>query len=178
MYTKILVPLDGSESSMSGLGEAIKIAQEHAGALRLLHVVELPSPLLDYGYGQGNCRSDVLASLCQVGKSILGKAESMVRQHGLAADCMMFESGSGSAAHVILEQATQWGASLIVMGAHTPCAPGRIGRVSADVIAESAIPVLMVRGVPSVMVPVSHRELDYRFDPAGSAAPSESHSCA
>jgi len=68
MYTKILVPLDGSESSMSGLNEAIKVAEEHTGALRLLHIVELPSPLLDYGYSQGDCRNDVLASLCQVGK--------------------------------------------------------------------------------------------------------------
>jgi nucleotide-binding universal stress UspA family protein len=168
MYTKILVPLDGSESSMSGLNEAIKIAEEHAGALRLLHIVELPSPLLDYGYSQGDRRNDVLASLCQVGKNILNKGESIVRQHRLAADCLMFESGSESAADVILEQARQWGASLIVMGAHTPSARGRIGRVSADVIAESAIPVLMVRGVPTVVTTVRHRELNYDFAPVTS----------
>ena len=60
------------------------------------------------------------------------------------------------------------GASLIVMGAHTPSARGRIGRVSADVIAESAIPVLMVRGVPTVVTTVRHRELNYDFVPAAS----------
>src|ERR1700677_2563890 len=108
MYTKILVPIDGSESSMSGLNEAIKIAKEHTASVRLLHVVELPSPLLDYGYGQGSSRNEVLASLCRVGKNILSEAESIVRQQGLVADCLMFESGSGSAADVILEQARQW----------------------------------------------------------------------
>jgi nucleotide-binding universal stress UspA family protein len=168
MYKKILVPLDGSESSMSGLSEAIKIAEEHCGALRLLHVVELPSPLLDYGYGRTDCRSDVLASLSHVGKNILSKAESIVRQHGLAVDCLMFESGSGSPADVILEQAGQWGASLIVMGAHTPSARGRMGRVSSDVIGESAIPVLMVRGAPTVATPAAHRELNYDFAQAAS----------
>jgi nucleotide-binding universal stress UspA family protein len=166
MYTKILVPLDGSESSMAGLNEAMKIAAEHAGALRLLHVVEVPSPLLDYGYSQGDCRSAVLASLCRVGKNILNKAESMVREHGLAADCLLFESGGASPADVILEQVKLWGASLIVMGAHTPSARGRIGAVSSDVIAESAVPVLMVRGVPTAVATVGHRELNYDFAPA------------
>jgi nucleotide-binding universal stress UspA family protein len=166
MYTKILVPLDGSESSISGLSEAIKIAEEHTSTLRLLHVVEPPSPLLGYGYSQGDCRSTVLASLCRVGKDILNKAESIVRQHGLAADCLLFEPGSGSASDVILEQARLWGASLIVMGAHTPSARGRIGAVSSDVIAESAIPVLMVRGVPAVVASVGHRQLNYDFAPA------------
>ena len=167
MYTNILVPLDGSESSMSGLNEAIKIAKEHTAALRLLHVVELPSsPLLDYGYGQSGCRNDVLASLCQSGKRVLSKAESIVRQQGLAADCMMFESGSGSAAPVILEQARQCGANLIVMGANPQYVRGRVGHVSADVIAESTIPVLMVRGVPTVVTPIAHRDLNYDFAPA------------
>jgi nucleotide-binding universal stress UspA family protein len=168
MYTKILVPLDGSDSSMSGLNEAIRIAAEHSGALRLLHVVELPSPLLDYGYSQGVCRDDVLASLCKVGKNILNRAESLVRQDGIAADCMLFESGSGSAADVILDQARQWGANLIVMGAHPENTRGRLGRVSAEVIAESAVPVLMVRGVVSIGTPVGHRELNYGFAPAAS----------
>jgi nucleotide-binding universal stress UspA family protein len=168
MYTKILVPLDGSESSMSGLNEAIKIAAEHAGALRLLHVVEVPSPLLDYGYGKGDSRSAVLASLCRVGKNVLNKAESIVREHGLAADCLLFESEGGSPADVILEQARLWKASLIVMGSHTPSARGRIGRVSSDVIAESAIPVLMVHGAPTAVTPVGHRELNYDFAPAAS----------
>src|SRR5271156_2492394 len=118
MYTKILVPLDGSESSLSGLNEAIKIGEEHTSAIRLLHVVDVPSPLLDYGYSQGDCRSTVLASLCRVGKNILNKAEAIVREHGLAADCLLFESGSSSASEVILEQAKLWKASLIVMGAH------------------------------------------------------------
>jgi nucleotide-binding universal stress UspA family protein len=166
MYTKILVPLDGSESSMRGLSEAIKIAAEHAGEIRLLHVVEVPSPLLDYGYSQGDCRSAVLASLCRVGKNILSKAESAVREHGLTAGCSLFESGSSSTSDIILEQARLWGASLIVMGAHTPSARGRIGRISSDVISESGIPVLMVHGAPTIMTSAGHREVTYDFAPA------------
>jgi nucleotide-binding universal stress UspA family protein len=80
-------------------------------------------------YSQGDCRSAVLASLCRVGKNILNKAEAIVRERGLATDCLLFESGSGSAANVILEQARLWGASLIVLGAHTPGARGRIRRL-------------------------------------------------
>jgi nucleotide-binding universal stress UspA family protein len=39
MYDKILVPVDGSEASLLGLQEAIRLAKNQQARLRLLHVV-------------------------------------------------------------------------------------------------------------------------------------------
>ena len=41
MYTKILVPVDGSPTSNRGLDEAIKLARLTGAKLKLLHVVDL-----------------------------------------------------------------------------------------------------------------------------------------
>jgi nucleotide-binding universal stress UspA family protein len=146
MYLKILVPLDGSEASVAGLNEAIEITkQQQGGTLRLLHVVVLPDPILDYGYGTHTCRQDMIASMCQIGKCVLGNAESVVRAQGQMPECVMFESEARSAADVILDQARQWGASLIVMGSHAQHDGLRVGRATAEVLAKSEVPVLLVR---------------------------------
>jgi nucleotide-binding universal stress UspA family protein len=39
MYANILVPVDGSETSMRGLQEALRLAKQIGSKLRLLHVV-------------------------------------------------------------------------------------------------------------------------------------------
>lgn len=39
MYKKILVPVDGSETSMLGLSEAIELAKSHGSKLQLVHVL-------------------------------------------------------------------------------------------------------------------------------------------
>ncbi len=40
IYQRILVPLDGSETSQLGLQEAIRVAQTTQGELRLFHVID------------------------------------------------------------------------------------------------------------------------------------------
>src|SRR5688572_14386671 len=47
MYSRILVPVDGSEPAAAGLEEAIKLGESPAARLRLIHVVNefiLPPP--------------------------------------------------------------------------------------------------------------------------------------
>ncbi|WP_436449803.1 universal stress protein, partial [Enterococcus faecium] len=39
MYGKILVPIDGSETANLGLNEAIKLAKNQGGRIRLVHIV-------------------------------------------------------------------------------------------------------------------------------------------
>jgi nucleotide-binding universal stress UspA family protein len=161
MYSKILVPVDGSEASTCGLHEAIRIAKEQDSKLRLLHIVK--APLLDYGYNSGLSRNDVIASLCRAGKNILNAAEIAARREGLAPECMLFESIGGPAADVILDQAKQWSASLIVMGNHTCRGPVRIGSDTAAVLGEASVPVLLVRGTPLSSEDSEHKLLDYEY---------------
>lgn len=159
MYLRILVPVDGSDASSRGLTEAIKIAKEHGSKLRLLHVVR--APMLDYGYNSGSRREDVIASLCENGKNILNRAETTARQEGLAPECLMFESVVGPAADVILAQAKQWPADLIVMGAHAHGGSARVGSDTAQVLAEAVVPILLVGGTQVSSAASQHRAIEY-----------------
>ena len=48
MYARILVPVDGSDTSSKGLEEAIKIAKSQGSTLCLLHIVN--EFIFDYSY--------------------------------------------------------------------------------------------------------------------------------
>jgi nucleotide-binding universal stress UspA family protein len=159
MYSQILVPLDGSPASMWGLQEAMKIAKWQGSKLRLLHIVK--APLLDYGFTAGYSRKDAIASLTESGKSILSKAESIARQEGFAPECVMFESVVGPAADVILDQAKEWPASLIVMGSHASGGPARVGRDTAEVLAHAHVPVILIRAESNSREDPEYRPLDY-----------------
>jgi nucleotide-binding universal stress UspA family protein len=159
MYSQILVPVDGSAACTCALQEAIKIAKSQGSKLRLLHIVK--APLLDYGFTAGYSRKDAITSLTESGKSILSRAESIARQGGLAPECVMFESVVGPAADVILDQAKQWPASLIVMGSHANGGPKRVGRDTAEVLAQAQVPVLLVRAESNSREASEYRPLDY-----------------
>ena len=146
MYEKILVPVDGSETSALGLHEAIKIAKAQGSRLRLVHVVN--EFVFDYGYSPGAYASTVIDSLRAGGKSVLHQAEIVAQQQGITPDCVLVESIGGPAADLILAQAKEWPADLIVMGTH-----GRRGLVrlalgsdAGQVVHGAAVPVLLVRG--------------------------------
>jgi nucleotide-binding universal stress UspA family protein len=166
MYSRILVPVDGSEASFGALNEAVQLAKEQGGELRLLHIVK--APMLDYGFSAADSsRQDIIAALAKIGKGILASAEATVRERGLAPECLLIESvAAGSAAAVILDQATQWPANLIVMGSHPRGGPRAVGSDTAEVLSGSPIPVLLVRGIAgpagtAQRSPAEHRALDY-----------------
>jgi nucleotide-binding universal stress UspA family protein len=165
MYSRILVPVDGSEASFGALNEALQLAKERGGELRLLHIVK--APMLDYGFSaDDSSRQDIIAALSKIGKSILANAEATVREQGLAPECLLIESVAGSAAAVILDQATQWPADLIVMGSHPRDGTRAVGSDTAEVLSGSPIPVLLVRGMAGLAgksgrSPAQHRALDY-----------------
>ncbi len=148
MYGKILVPVDGSETATTGLIEAIKIAKNQGGKLRILHVVN--ELILDYAFGSGMYANTVIESMRSDGQKILNAAEAMARQQGLEPEGVLIESIGGGAAQFIIEQAKEWPAELIVMGTHGRRGIRRLALGSdAEIVVRGAtMPVLLVRQVP------------------------------
>jgi nucleotide-binding universal stress UspA family protein len=146
MYGKILVPIDGSDTSFCGLHEAIKIAKSQGSQIRLLHIVN--EYMFDYLYSPGIYPSNVLEALRESGKKVLHDAEAMLRQQGIEPQSVMLETIGGPASDLILEQAKQWPADLIVMGTHGRRGLVRVamGSDAEEVVRESSVPVLLVRG--------------------------------
>jgi nucleotide-binding universal stress UspA family protein len=146
MYQNILVPVDGSVTATRGLKEAIRIAKSYNARLRLLHVVNEiiliasdPQPAL--------FTSSLLDSLRDGGKGILKSAEGLVREQGLAAEAVLLETWGRHAADLIIEQAEQWPADLIVMGTHGRRGLRRLvlGSDAELVLRTANVPVLLVR---------------------------------
>lgn len=147
MYGKILVPIDGSETSMRGLEEAIKVAKALGAKIRVLHVVN--ELILDGGYSPGTYANDLFRSLREVGSGLLMQAEKLVRQHGVDVETEMLESIGAPAADFIVAQSRQWPADLIVMGTHGRRGLARfaMGSDAEFVVRAAAVPVLLVRNV-------------------------------
>lgn len=146
MYDKILVPVDGSEASMLGLNEAIKIAKAQGSKLRLVNIVN--ELILDYGYSPGVYAANLIESLIKTGKGVLDAAEAAVRREGVKAETILLESIGGAAADLILAQAQEWSADLIVMGTHGRRGLARMamGSDAEQVVRAASVPVLLVRG--------------------------------
>jgi nucleotide-binding universal stress UspA family protein len=148
MYKQLLVPVDGSEPSMLGLAEAIKIAKSDGSKLRLVHVVD---ELVPFGAEIPAKFIEQFADAVKAqGKQVLAKSERMVLEHALKADTILLETIGGRAADQIVEHAKQCKADLIVMGTHGRRGLRRLalGSDAELVVRASPVPVLLVRAAP------------------------------
>jgi nucleotide-binding universal stress UspA family protein len=146
MYKRILVPIDGSETSMAGLREAVKLAKVHGSQLRIFHVVN--EFILTETYSPGTYALNLIDTLRNTGQTISRSAEAFARQRGIPADSVMLESIGGAAADLILAQARDCHADLIVMGTHGRRGLRRLalGSDAESVVRGSHVPVLLVHG--------------------------------
>jgi len=146
MYSKILVPVDGSDTSTRGLNEAIRLAKIHGSQLCLMHIVN--EFILESTYAPGQFSENLFEALRKGGKEILDAAEKLVLAQGIRPTCVMVESIGGVAADLILEQAKEWHADLIVMGTHGRRGIFRLamGSDAEQVVRAATIPVMLIRG--------------------------------
>lgn len=146
MYQRILVPIDGSDTSGRALREAIKLADGKA-QLRLLHVVEEVYPLDAEGYAFIDYAAlrDVARSS---GERLLAKAAETARQAGATVETLLREAEGDRVANVIDDAASNWPADLIVIGSHGRSGFSRLlfGSVAEGVVRGASVPVLLVRG--------------------------------
>jgi nucleotide-binding universal stress UspA family protein len=145
MYTKILVPVDGSPTAEHGLREALSLAAELKSQLVLLHVVDDYPLMIDSAAAAtfGETRRHVL----QLGEETLSRARGLARDAGVPAEAVLREGVSVRAADVIVEEAAQRGCQLIVMGTHGRRGFNRLamGSDAEMVVREAPVPVLLVR---------------------------------
>jgi nucleotide-binding universal stress UspA family protein len=148
MYRKILVPIDGSQTSARGLLEAIRLAKECGATIRLINIVEEYSALQSTAVEGGAYNLANLIEILQAdGKRIVAQALAKVRKHGVKVDAVSFESFANRCADLIVKEAKKWRANLIVMGTHGRRGVSRmvLGSDAEIVVRTSPVPVLLVR---------------------------------
>lgn len=146
MYSHILVPVDGSPTSTSGLDEAIKLAQRLGARIRLMHVVD-EMPLAVSAEGFGAMSGDLLTMLREAGEQVLEQARARVAAAGVTVDVVLLDSLTGRLSDHVVAQARDWPAELIVIGTHGRRGVGRmvLGSDAEQVLRQAPVPVLLVR---------------------------------
>ncbi|MDB5817949.1 MAG: universal stress protein [Rhizobacter sp.] len=148
MYQRILVPVDGSVTSMRGLDEAIRLAQLTKGRLRLLHVIDELSLALGTGYGM-TYTGDIAGLLREAGADILEEAMARVRQSDVQADTVLNDSFGGQVRDLVVSEIVSWKAELVVLGTHGRRGVDRLfmGSDAECIVRLSTVPVLLVRAI-------------------------------
>ncbi|HET7764231.1 MAG TPA: universal stress protein [Burkholderiales bacterium] len=145
VYKRILVPVDGSPTSMSGLSEALRLAKNQKARVRLVHIVD-EVPIFSSAEGGLNIEP-VIESLKSGGKRILERAAKQAASRGVRPETELFENATSRVADVLIARARRWRADLIVMGTHGRRGVNRLmlGSDAELVVRNSPVPVLLVR---------------------------------
>lgn len=146
MYKRILVPIDGSSISNLGVREALKLAGDSGGKIRLVHIVD-EMVVVSAPDMAGPMMTDLIPSLVEAGNKVLAKAKAMVEKAGARAETSLIEQFGGRAADSIVDEARKFKADVIVLGTHGRRGLRRalLGSDAEEVVRNSPVPVLLVR---------------------------------
>lgn len=143
-YKHILVPVDGSPTSLQAVARAAELAKIFSSTVTAIYVID-PYPFTgigaDFAYGQ----SQYLSAATAEASAALQAAKDAFALAGVTANTAVVE---GHVVHRgIVQTAQEIGADLLVIGSH-----GRrgleklvLGSVAQRVLSEAHVPVLVVR---------------------------------
>lgn len=142
-YQRILVPVDGSETSNKALTAALQLARESQGSVRLLHVLD------ELVYVTGFEASGELINVAREGATrVLADATEIAKAAGVKVDSKLVDDIGLRLGETVAKEATEWKADLVVVGTHGRRGVGRVllGSGAEQVIRLSPVPVLSIRG--------------------------------
>ncbi|MDR6207985.1 universal stress protein [Paraburkholderia graminis] len=158
MYKKILVAVDGSETSSRALAAAVDLARASGARLQPLFVVDVP--LLSYdvpGYDPSYVRN----ALVEEGKHVLDAAAALMAASGVKGPPRLVETelAGDDIAHRIQLAADEFGADVVVMGTHGRRGVQRLmlGSVAERFLRIATSPVLLIsaRCAPSASAAIT-----------------------
>jgi nucleotide-binding universal stress UspA family protein len=141
MYSKVLVPLDGSEVAECALAEVGKLME--GGMVReivLLSVIVIPTLALGEGFDYPRFRKSHFDN----SQRYLERIRSGIAREGLTVATEILE---GNAAQMIVQYAGTHAVDLIVIATHGYSGMKKLmfGSVALQVLHESDVPVLLIR---------------------------------
>jgi nucleotide-binding universal stress UspA family protein len=149
MFKRILVAVDGSETSERALREGVRLAKEQHARLRLVHVVDE----LTAARERPATPREFWKAVREAGVRILESARARAAKDGIEPETKLLEIRTfGSLVrrvpNLIVDEANRWRADLVVIGTHGRRGMSKLllGSVADGVVRTSATSVLLVRG--------------------------------
>lgn len=145
MFRRLLVPYDGSPASRAALAQAVSLARESAGRLRVIHVIGELSTMYAEAHGWDAAR--VRGQMKQAAKEALADALQPSHTGGVETESAILDSPDRPVWAAIIEDAGRWQPDVIVIGTHGRRGISRMvmGSDAESVIRSSPMPVLTVR---------------------------------
>ena len=145
MYQRIMVAVDGSETSGRGLQEAIKLAKDQQAKLAIVHVIDIVVV-----FGAGQFPGAYIDATREMAHDIIEQARKTALAAGIEPEIQSPEivTTGYHVADTIAERARDWKADLLVVGTHGRRGVSRwlIGSVAERVVRVAPCPLLLVRG--------------------------------
>lgn len=144
MFKHILLPVDGSSTSLMAVDKACGLAQAFKSTVTVIYVIDLyafSGVGTDFAYGQ----AQYLGAATAEANEALQSATQVLEAAGVTVKASIIE---GHAIYRgILETASAIDADLIVLGSHGRRGLERLvlGSVAAQVLAHAHLPILVVR---------------------------------
>lgn len=157
MYTRIVVPLDGSDIAEQALASAEDLARATGATLHLVRIVEFPSTSYTYVYGamiEGEALAMQLEDQTRLAEEYLTEVARSIAEHGVVVST---ESRHGIAAQELI--AIMQPGDLFVIASHGRSGVARwfLGSVAEEITRHATVPVLLVRaGSPAATRRVPH----------------------
>ena len=139
----ILVPVDFSECSLSGLTYAVRFAREVGARIIVLHVVDLGPVMMTTGCGDYDSRIYVEAARRRCSKQM----QAFLKRVDFDGVPITTSAVAGYCPAAIYEAAEKKGADLIVISTHgrTGLRHALVGSVAEGTVRHAGCPVLVVR---------------------------------
>lgn len=144
MYSRILVPIDGSPTAQRGLEEAMALAKRLGSTLHLINVVD--ARLLFSEVSAYVPPESLLQDWRTAGERLVAAGAQSARDAGVAVESAVRCDPGLRVCDMILQEARDAKVELIVMGTHGRRGLRRLalGSDAELVLRESTVPVLLV----------------------------------
>jgi nucleotide-binding universal stress UspA family protein len=166
LFRKILVPIDFSEVSLRALSEALVLAQQSGGHLRLLHVLQgFPYETVYSGSRAFRLIHDFRARVARVNREL----RSLIPSDALNWSEIDVATESGLAHEAIVATASEWRTDLLVLGLprRSRMAEFMAGSTVHRTLRRTTSPVLLVPGPATVSMarPAKDDDVQLASDP-------------
>lgn len=111
MFKRILVPVDGSETSGLALAAALRLARQGGGCVRIVHQFDEMDYLTGFEYG-----AQVLEQARASARRIVDAGVASAREAGVPADGKLLEERGRPLGDAVADEARAFGADLVVVG--------------------------------------------------------------
>jgi nucleotide-binding universal stress UspA family protein len=144
MFKRVLVALDGSETSTAALTRAMAIVKAFSADLIVVTAYD-STPIIGAGLDYGYMQTQYVEAGKTQAEKIIKDARELVENSGLKADTRIIESHRTWSG--IIDTATASKVDLIVMGSHGLSGLEKLitGSVTQRVLQHTTLPVMVVR---------------------------------